>query len=97
MRSVLDSGYPNLEYLVIDGGSSDGSKEVIENEGKRLAYWTSRPDNGQAEAVQLGFDHAGGEIMGWLNSDDLLLPGALQRIGAYFAAHPDVDVVYGHP
>lgn len=96
MRSVLDSGYPNLEYLVVDGGSADGSKEVIETEGKRLAYWTSRSDGGQAEAVQHGFDRAGGEIMGWLNSDDLLLPGALQRIGAYFAAHPDVDVVYGH-
>jgi glycosyltransferase involved in cell wall biosynthesis len=97
IRSVLDQNYPRLEYTVQDGGSTDSSVAVMEKYRGRLAHIESRKDNGQAHAINLGFAHAtGGEIMAYLNSDDLLLPGSLNYVAAYFAAHPDVDVVYGH-
>jgi len=96
LRSVLDQHYPALEYVVQDGGSRDGSQAILERYAPRLARWESRPDRGQAHAVQLGFADATGEIMAYLNSDDLLLPGSLAAAAAYFARHPDVDVVYGH-
>lgn len=97
IRSVLDQDYPNLEYVVQDGGSTDGSAAVIEKYRDRLAHAESRKDNGQGHAINLGFARATrGEIMAYLNSDDLLLPGALNYVAAYFAAHPEVDAVYGH-
>jgi glycosyltransferase involved in cell wall biosynthesis len=97
IRSVLDQNYPRLEYVVQDGGSRDQSVAVMEKYRSRLKHIESRKDNGQAHAINLGFAHAtGGEIMAYLNSDDLLLPGSLNYVAAYFAAHPDVDVVYGH-
>jgi len=80
IRSVLDQGYPNLELIVMDGGSTDGSVAIIRRHADRIAYWQSRPDGGQARAVQAGFDRATGEVLGWLNSDDLLQPGALWRV-----------------
>jgi glycosyltransferase involved in cell wall biosynthesis len=96
LRSVLDQGYPNIEYIVIDGASSDGSREEIARSADRLAYWVSEPDKGQTEALNKGLERATGEIMGWLNSDDLLLPGALDLVADTFSRRPEVDVVYGH-
>lgn len=78
IRSVLLQGYPNLEYLVIDGGSTDGSVEIIEKYAPWLSYWCSEPDRGQSHAINKGFEHATGEILGWINSDDIFYPGALR-------------------
>lgn len=94
--SVLDQGYPNLEYVVQDGGSDDGTVEVLERFTGKLAGWVSEADGGQSQAINLGFAQTSGEIMAWLNSDDLLMPGALALVAEYFASHPEVDVVYGH-
>ncbi len=97
IKSVLDQNYPALEYAVQDGGSTDDSVAVMEKYRGRLIHAESRKDNGQAHAINLGFAHATkGEIMAYLNSDDLLLPGTLNYVASYFAANPDVDVVYGH-
>ena len=94
--SVLDQNYPNLEYYVQDGGSEDGTREIIQRHAHRLAGWESRPDAGQSQAINLGFAHTSGEIMAWLNSDDILLPGALHCVVDFFNRNPDVDVIYGH-
>jgi Glycosyl transferase family 2 len=96
IASVLDQAYPRLEYAVVDGGSTDGTREVLDRYVQRLAYCVSEPDAGQADAVAKGFQHVQGEIMGYLNSDDMLLPGALRFVGEFFALHPNVDVIYGH-
>ncbi len=96
IRSVLDQSYPNLEYIVQDGGSSDWTEVVLKRYAPFLAYVESARDKGQANAINLGFSRATGEILAYLNADDLLLPGALHYIGRFFAMHPDVDVVYGH-
>jgi glycosyltransferase involved in cell wall biosynthesis len=96
MRSVLQQNYPSLEYVVQDGGSTDGTKQILEKYRVKLKSGESRPDSGQANAINLGFQHASGEIMAWLNSDDLLLPGTVAYVARYFLEHPDVDVVYGH-
>ena len=95
MRSVLEQEYPALEYVVIDGGSSDGSTQIIERYARALAHWESGPDGGQTRALIKGFGRCTGEVLGWLCSDDMLLPGALHAVGAYFAAHPRVDALYG--
>lgn len=96
IRSVLDQSYPNLEYYVQDGGSEDGTTEVLERYADRLAGWESHPDSGQSRAINLGFARTSGEIMAWLNSDDILLPGALAFVADYFNRHPEIHVVYGH-
>lgn len=93
--SVLSQGYPALEYVVLDGASTDGTAQVVESYRPRLAWCESRPDGGQSDAINKGFARTRGEVMGWLNGDDLLLPGALARVGEYFARHPEVDAVYG--
>ncbi|MEQ1884649.1 MAG: glycosyltransferase family 2 protein [Bryobacteraceae bacterium] len=93
--SVLEQGYPDLEYIVIDGGSKDGSARIIEKYADSLAFWVSEPDRGQAHAIQKGFARATGEILCWLNSDDVFLPGALLEAGRYFAEHPDVEAING--
>ncbi|MGH8717714.1 MAG: glycosyltransferase family 2 protein [Burkholderiales bacterium] len=95
IRSVLDQNYPNLEYLIVDGGSTDGSADIIKRHASHLAYWVSEPDGGQTEALIKGFKRSRGEIMGWLCSDDLLLPGALNTIADFFTGHPEVQAVYG--
>jgi glycosyltransferase involved in cell wall biosynthesis len=88
LRSVLLQGYPNLEYIVIDGGSTDGSVETIRRYARWLDYWVSEPDRGQAHALNKGFARASGDVLGWLNSDDVYLPGALKQVGATGVAFP---------
>lgn len=95
LRSVLEQRYPGLEYIVMDGGSSDGSREIIQRYGSQLAHWQSAPDDGQTDALIRGFERSRGEIMGWLCSDDLLLRGSLQQVAHFFDTHPSADVVYG--
>jgi glycosyltransferase involved in cell wall biosynthesis len=95
LRSVLDQAYPRLEYLVIDGASTDDSVAILQRYADRLTYWTSEKDNGQSDAINKGFARATGDIIAWLNSDDTYLPGALQAQVGYLCAHSDVDVVYG--
>jgi glycosyltransferase involved in cell wall biosynthesis len=96
LRSVIEQNYPDIEYMVQDGGSSDGSVEILKRYERLLTRWESLQDRGQAHAINLGFAHATGEIMAWLNSDDLLLPGTLNYVADFFNQHPDVDVIYGH-
>lgn len=81
IRSVLLQGYPDLEYIIIDGASTDHSVEIIKRYEPWLTYWVSEPDRGQSHAINKGFQHASGEILAWLNSDDIYLPGALWTIG----------------
>jgi len=95
LRSVLEQDYPNLEYIVIDGGSTDGSLEIIQEYADQLAYWQSQPDQGQTDAINQGFARASGEILAWLNSDDLLLPGAVNAAARALQAHPEAAMVYG--
>jgi len=94
--SILSQGYSNLEYIIQDGGSKDDTCNVVEQYQGRICSFTSFPDGGQSNAINLGFQKATGEIMGWLNSDDLLLPGALNTVVDFFNSHPKADVVYGN-
>lgn len=95
IQSVLRQDYANLEYLVVDGNSSDGSQQIIRKYADHLAWWVSEPDRGQADAINKGFRKAKGEIIAWLNSDDLYLPGAIANAVEVFNHHPDAGVVYG--
>ncbi len=94
MNSVLDQEYPNVEYLVADGGSTDGSSEIIRRHADRLTWWVSEKDQGQADGANKGFRRAQGEIIGWLNSDDLYRPGAIAGAVAAFQAHPEAGLVF---
>jgi len=84
IRSVLLQGYPNLEYIIIDGGSKDGSVEIIKRYEPWVSYWVSEPDRGQSHALNKGFARSTGQVMGYLNSDDMLTPGALWKIASVF-------------
>lgn len=90
ITSVLQQNYPNLEYIIIDGGSTDESLEIIKKHEDKLTYWVSEKDKGQADAINKGFSHATGSLLNWLNSDDILLPGALHLLGAAHTANPNV-------
>ena len=96
MRSVLEQDYPNIEYIVIDGGSTDGSLQIIHKYTDRLTYWQSRPDKGQTDAINQGFGRATGEILAWLNSDDILYPGAVKAAVQQLQDHPEVGMVYAN-
>jgi glycosyltransferase involved in cell wall biosynthesis len=91
LQSVLEQHYPSLQYVVMDGGSTDGSADIIARYADRLTHWESAPDNGHYDAVVRGFAHTDGEIMGWLNADDLHTPWTLAVVGQIFAGFPDVD------
>lgn len=89
--SVINQNYPNLEYIIIDGGSSDNSKKIIKKYEKKLKFWQSKKDEGQSCAINTGFKYATGEILCWLNSDDILLPNSLKLISELFSKHPGLE------
>lgn len=95
LRSVLEQDYPNIEYLVVDGASTDGSVDIIHRYANSLTWWVSEKDSGQSEAINKGLRRARGEIVGWLNSDDVYLPGAVSAAITAFRSSPDAAVVYG--
>ncbi len=96
IRSVLEQDYPDVEYLIVDGGSSDGSLEIIRRHANRLAWWVSEKDSGQAEAINKGFAHARGDIVAWLNSDDYYLSGAVRAAVKSFELHPQAALIHGN-
>jgi glycosyltransferase involved in cell wall biosynthesis len=91
IESILSQKYPNLEYIIVDGGSTDGSVEIIKKYEKYLHFWCSEPDNGQYEAINKGFSHANGEVMAWLNSDDMYFPWTLKTVGSIMSELPEVE------
>lgn len=95
IRSVLEQDYPRIEYLLMDGGSSDATLEILGRQPSRVS-WISEPDNGQGDAIRKGFGLAQGEILAWLNSDDVYLPGAVSRAVAALRKSPSVPLVYGN-
>jgi len=96
VRSVFLQRYPELEYIMMDGGSTDGTMQVLEPYANRFAYLVSERDKGQSDAICRGFARATGDIMAYLNSDDMLAPGTLAYVARYFQDHPEVDAVYSH-
>jgi glycosyltransferase involved in cell wall biosynthesis len=93
--SVLEQDYANLEYIIVDGGSKDGSVEIIRRYESQLAWWVSETDQGQTDALNKGFGKASGDILAWLNSDDTYLPGAISGAVEYLMSHPEAGLVYG--
>lgn len=94
--SVLDQSYPEIEYIVVDPGSEDGSRDIIEKYQDKIAHIILEPDDGPADGLNKGFELATGEIYGYLNADDFLLPGAVLKVVEYFQKHRRVDVLSGH-
>ncbi len=95
IQSVLTQDYADIEYIVVDGGSTDGSAEIIRKYADRLAWWVSEPDRGQTDALNKGFARARGDVLAWINSDDTYQPGAVREAAAYLQAHPEAGMVYG--
>ncbi len=96
IKSVLAQDYPNIEYIIMDGGSDDNTVDVIRKYEDRVACWESVKDKGQTDAINKGFARAHGQILAWLNSDDLLYPHAVSQAVEYLTAHPEVGLVYGN-
>jgi glycosyltransferase involved in cell wall biosynthesis len=92
--SVLEQDYPNLEYFIMDGGSTDGSLEIIKRYEDRITGWVSEPDQGQTDAINKGFARAQGQFLAWINSDDTYNPGAVREAVQFLLEHPDVGLVY---
>jgi glycosyltransferase involved in cell wall biosynthesis len=95
IQSVLGQSYARLEYLLVDGASTDGSLEIIHKYADKFAWWVSEPDAGQAEAINKGLCRAHGKYVAWLNSDDIYLPGAIERAVSAFEQHPEAGMVFG--
>jgi glycosyltransferase involved in cell wall biosynthesis len=95
IQSVLAQDYPNIEYILVDGGSKDGSLEIIQRYSGHFSYWVSEKDKGHADALNKGFDRATGVIWAWLNSDDTYYPGTVSEAVRYLIDHPEVGMVYG--
>jgi len=95
IKSVIDQNYANLEYIIIDGGSTDGTVEIIKKYAKHLTYWVSEPDKGQTEALNKGFKRSMGILRGWLNADEEYLPGALKCVAKIYMASDDLELIYG--
>ena len=95
ISSVLDQGYPNLEFIIIDGGSTDNSVEIIKKYSSYLSYWVSEQDEGQTHAINKGFKRSTGILVNWLNSDDMLVEGALEKLASAACKQPEADVFYG--
>jgi len=95
INSVLSQNIPDLEYIVMDGGSTDGSVEIIKRYSKYLTYWQSQKDGGQTDAICSGFERATGEVLCWINSDDRYEPGALQLVAREFEQDPELQLLYG--
>ena len=91
MRSVVEQSYPNIEYIIMDGGSTDGTVQIIQRYASHLAHWCAERDEGQYDAIQKGFAHSSGEILGWLNADDMFLPRSLWIASEVFRQFPDVE------
>jgi glycosyltransferase involved in cell wall biosynthesis len=96
LESVLSQAYPDLEYIVVDPGSTDGSRERILSYGSRIAVKIFEPDRGAAEGLNKGFGNATGDVFGFLNADDILFPGSLNRVAEFFRNHPECDMVMGN-
>jgi glycosyltransferase involved in cell wall biosynthesis len=94
--SILNQNYPNTDLIIIDGGSQDGSAELIQKYEPYISYWASEPDKGQANAINKGFERASGDLVGWQNSDDLYLPGFFHTAAESFLAHPKAQLFYGN-
>lgn len=95
IQSVLSQDYPEIEYIIVDGGSTDGSVDLIRRYAERLAWWVSEKDKGQTDAINKGFARAHGQALAWLNSDDTYQPGAIRQAADFLQAHPEVGMVYG--
>jgi len=95
IQSVLTQDYPHIEYIIVDGGSTDHSVDIIQRYSDRLAWWVSETDKGQTDALNKGFAHATGEIFAWINSDDTYLPEAISEAVEFLTTHPDAAMVYG--
>jgi glycosyltransferase involved in cell wall biosynthesis len=95
IQSVLTQDYPRIEYIVVDGGSQDGTVDVIKKFEGRIGWWVSEQDKGQTDAINKGFGRASGQILAWLNSDDMYEPGAISNAVRYLTDHPEAGMVYG--
>lgn len=95
IQSILSQNYEPLEYIVMDGGSTDGTLDILRKYEDRLT-WYSEPDKGQADAINKGFRRAKGDVLGWLNADDIQFPGALHTVAEYFEKHPEAQFIYGN-
>lgn len=95
IQSIITQNYPDLEFFIIDGGSNDQTVDIIKKYEDQITSWVSEPDDGQTHAINKGFRIATGDIVTWINSDDLLTPGALLKVGEFFRDNPDIQVLYG--